>query len=146
MQRADLVPVGGVLGEIALRRVGMLALDRGKMPAVAHERGVVPVGARQKIGDQTAPRGVVGKAVEHPRAFRVAVDEAGLGEELQVARDARLRLAEDGGEVLHRQLGLGQQRQDAQARALARGFQRGKDGIDGKRRRNGGHERSPQRI
>ena len=41
-----------------------------------------------------------------------------------MARDARLRLAQDVGEVGDRQLGLGQQRQDAQARRLAGGLER----------------------
>ena len=40
-------------------------------------------------------------------------------------RNARLRLAQNVGEVGDRQFGFGQQRQDAQARFLARGFQRG---------------------
>ena len=40
-----------------------------------------------------------------------------------MARDARLRLAEDLGEIGHRQLGLGQQHQHAQPRVLTRGLE-----------------------
>ena len=47
-------------------------------------------------------------------------DETGFGHQLQMPADARLALAEDLGQVLDVQLGLGQQRQDAQARGLAR--------------------------
>ena len=41
-----------------------------------------------------------------------------------MARDARLRLAQDVGEIGDRQFGLGQQREDAQARLLAGGLER----------------------
>ena len=47
-----------------------------------------------------------------------------------MARDARLRLAEDVGQILDRQFGLGQQRQDAQARRLAGRLQRGIEGVE----------------
>ena len=51
------------------------------------------------------------------------LDEAGLGEELEMARDARLRLAEDVGQVRHRELALGKQREDPQPGLLGRGPQ-----------------------
>ena len=60
---------------------------------------------------------------EGPGSFAVALDELRLDEKLQVARDARLRLAEDVGQIGHRQLALGEQRQDAQARLLGGGPQ-----------------------
>ena len=47
-----------------------------------------------------------------------------------MARDARLRLPQDLGEVGHRQLGLGQQHQDAQARFLAGRLERGVEGVE----------------
>ena len=65
----------------------------------------------------------------------MTVDETRLGKELEVARDARLGLAEDGGQVLDRELGLAQQRENAQPRPLARRLQRSQQHIDGKRNR-----------
>ena len=62
---------------------------------------------------------------ERPGAFAKALDQAGLGQQPQMPRQPRLRLAQDFGEVGHRQFGLGQQRQDAQPRRLAGGFERG---------------------
>ena len=47
-----------------------------------------------------------------------------------MARDARLRLAQDLGEVGDGQLGLGQQRQDAQARVLAGRLERRVEGVE----------------
>ena len=63
----------------------------------------------------------LGEAEEHPGAFAEALDEPGLGHQLQMPADARLALAEDLGEVLDVQLAGGEQRQNAQARGLAGG-------------------------
>ena len=49
-----------------------------------------------------------------------------------MARDARLRLAQDVGQVGDGQLGFRQQRQHAQARFLARGLEGGVEGIETK--------------
>jgi lactate dehydrogenase-like 2-hydroxyacid dehydrogenase len=46
--------------------------------------------------------------------------KAGLGQQLQMAGDAGLALVQDLAELEHRQLLVGQERQDAQARGLAR--------------------------
>ena len=47
-----------------------------------------------------------------------------------MARDARLRLPQNLGEVGHRQFGLGQQHQDAQARFLAGRLEGGVEGVE----------------
>src|SRR5262249_33447825 len=44
--------------------------------------------------------------------------QPGLGQKLEMARNARLRLAQDGGEIRDGELGLEQQREDAQPRLL----------------------------
>jgi len=46
-----------------------------------------------------------------------------------MARDTRLGLPEDVGEVGDRQLGLADERKDAQARLLARGFEGRVEGV-----------------
>ena len=73
---------------------------------------------------------MLGEAKECPRPLAEALDKAGLGQELQVARNARLRLPQDVGEVGDGQLGLGQQRQHAQTCLLARRLERGIEGIE----------------
>ena len=50
--------------------------------------------------------------------------------QLEMARDARLRLAQDVGEVGNGQLGLRQQRQHAQPRLLAGRLEGGVEGIE----------------
>lgn len=73
---------------------------------------------------------VLGETEERPGAFAEALDQPGLDQELEVPGDARLRLAQDVGEVGDGQFGLGQQRQHTQPRLLARRFQRGVEGIE----------------
>ena len=73
---------------------------------------------------------MLGQAEEGPGAFAEALDQAGLGQQLEMARDARLRLAQDVGEVGDGQLGLGEQRQDAQPRLLAGRLEGGIEGIE----------------
>ena len=60
----------------------------------------------------------VGEPEEGPGPFPVALHEAGLDQQLQMAGDARLGLAQDVGEVGDGKLALGQQGQDPQARLL----------------------------
>ena len=50
----------------------------------------------------------------------MALDQSGFGEQLEMARDARLRLAQDFGQIGDGQFGLGEQRKDAQPRGLGR--------------------------
>ncbi len=59
-----------------------------------------------------------------PGAFAEALDQPRLGQEPQMARQPRLRLAQDFGEVGDRQFGLGEQRQNAQPGRFAGGFER----------------------
>ena len=59
-----------------------------------------------------------------PAPLAEALDQAGLGQKLQVAADARLALAQDLGQVLDVELAGGEQHEDAQARRLGRGLER----------------------
>ena len=76
---------------------------------------------------------MLGKAEEGPGAFPEALDEASFGQQLQMARDARLRLSQDVGQVGDGQFGFGQKRQDAQARLLAGRLEGGVEGIEAQR-------------
>ena len=124
VQRANGVPVGG-----ALREIG-----GGLAPAgLAGHRQAGAVGDQQRVvgieaGDQVARQGAagaarrtgVGEPEERPRAFALALGEAGFDQQLEVARHPRLRLAEDGDEFADRQLRLADQREQAQPGDLAR--------------------------
>ena len=116
--------------------LGLLLLDLREPLAVARQDRVAAVGERAEVAGQPPARPILGKPVEHPGALGIAVDQPGLGQELAVAGDARLRLAEDGGEVLDRQLGLAEQRQHAEARRLARRLQGADQGIERQWRRH----------
>ena len=82
------------------------------------------------VARQLGAAALLGQPEERPGALAEALDQAGLDQELEMARDARLRLAQDLGQVGHGQLGLGQQHQHAQPRVLARGLERGVEGVE----------------
>ena len=67
---------------------------------------------------------------EGPRAFAEALDQPGLGQKPQMAGQPRLRLAQDFGEIGDGQLGLGQQRQNAQPGRFAGGLERCGEGRE----------------
>src|SRR5947209_7970467 len=71
---------------------------------------------------------------EGPATLAVADNEAGLRKQLQVPGNPRLRLAEDGDEFAHGQLGLRKKGQQPQPRLLAGRAEGTKNGIEGERR------------
>ena len=72
----------------------------------------------------------MGAPVEHPAALAEALEQAGLGEQLEVARDARLALAEHLGELADGPLALAAEHQQAQAAGLGDGAQAGEQGVE----------------
>ena len=93
VQLADAVPLGGVRAEIGLRRGGARGAHRGEPLAVARDHrigGIEPVEQRAR---ELGAAAVLGQAEERPGALAEALDQAGLDQQLQMARDARLRLA-----------------------------------------------------
>ncbi len=119
MQLADAVPLGGVAAEIGLRGGRARGAHRGEPLAVARDGRVGRIEPRDELARELGAAAALAQPEERPGAFAEALDQAGLGQELEMARDARLRLAQDVGEVGDRELGLGEQRQDAQPRRLA---------------------------
>ena len=71
-----------------------------------------------------------GQPEECPRALAEALDQPCFDQQLEVPRDARLRLAQDVGEIGNGQLGFGQQGQHAQASLLAGRLERRVEGIE----------------
>ena len=96
---------------------------RARRAAIAAQRRVAAVQLCEQARDEA--RGVLraGHAVVHPLAVALALDEARLGEDLQVARNARLTLIQRPGEIGNAQRSLRTQGQQPQPRGLARGAQ-----------------------
>ena len=119
VQLADAVPLGGMAAEIGLRGGGARGPHGGQPLAVARDGRIAGIEPRDQLARELGAAAVLAEAEEGPGAFAEPLDQAGLGQQLEMARDARLRLAQDVGEIGDRQLGLGEQRQDAQPRRLA---------------------------
>ena len=123
VELAQFVPVTGVLAEISLRRGGARGPHLVQPLAVA---GKHPVGRVDEIEERlpefrARPLGYA--AMKGPASFAEALDQAGLRQEPQMSRYARLRLAENFDEVGDRQFRLTQQHQETQARVLRRGLE-----------------------
>ena len=124
VERAQPVPVRRqALEEGAAPRPSALRPHLGEADAVAGEPVVGAVEGGQDGAQDLGRGGALAEAEEGPGAFAVPLDEAGLGQELEMTRDARLRLAEDVGQVGHRELALGQERQHPQPGFLGGGPQ-----------------------
>ena len=135
MQPADAVPFGGVLAEIGLRRGGARGAHRGQPATVAQHHRVGRIEPSDQQLRDVGNAAALAEPIERPAPLAEAIDQAGFGEQLQVPRDARLRLAQDLGEVGNRQVGFSEQRQYAQARAFAGRTQRAMQGFEIERRR-----------
>ena len=116
--------------KVSLRRGGAGVAHRGEPGAVAGDGRVGRIEPRQQRAGDLGAAAVLGQAEERPGALAEALDQPGFGQQLEMARNARLRLAQDVGEVGDGQLGLGQQRQHAQPRLLAGRLEGGVEGIE----------------
>ena len=115
VERADRVPHLGMGGEIAGGGLGAVGANRVEPRRVGREqRFGRPVGPAIEQREHRLGARRVGERQEHPAAFLAALDHAGVGEDLEVARNARLALAEHLRELADRQLHSPQQREDAQ--------------------------------
>ena len=120
MEFADAVPFRGMPAEIILRGGGAGGAHGGQALAVAGDDRIVGIEPRDQRAGDVGAAAALAETEEGPRAFAEALDQAGFGEKPQMPRQPRLRLAQDFGEVRHRQFGLGQQHQDAQPGGFAR--------------------------
>ena len=85
--------------------------------------GSACVDAADDAVHEVARRVVVGDAEESPGPLLIAADQAGVEQELQMARDARLRLVEDVGKVGDGEVTAREQRKNAQAAGFRRRLQ-----------------------
>ena len=122
VERADLVPDLGMAGEIARRRPRRGR--RGPRRVARHRRRTAPASAasaqRSIKREHRLDALGVGQGQEHPAAFLAALEHAGVGEDLQVARHPRLALAEHLRQLADRQLHDPQQREDPQPRRIGK--------------------------
>ncbi len=125
MHPPRLVPERRMVGEIFLRLLCAGGADFGEPRAVAGQHRIGAVEPRQDSARQSRGWPLVRGVEKSPGAFAMALDKAGFEQQLEMTRDARLRLAENGHQFAHRQLRLGQQRIDAQPRLLANGGEAG---------------------
>ena len=98
VEGAHFVPVGALAAEALVGGAGALGQDAGGLAAVGFQDGVV----RRQVGDQLAGQGAVragGEREPGVGAFAFARQQAGVAEQLQVAGEAGLGLAEDLGEL-----------------------------------------------
>ena len=123
VQGADLVPIDSALGEIggSLPTPGLA--HHLEPRAVGADNGIGRIETAQPVARQGAAR--FGEAEERPGALALPRGETRLDQELQMTRDARLRLAEDGDQFADRQFGRLKQAEDAQPRLLARRLETG---------------------
>jgi hypothetical protein len=127
MEGPDFVPVRRVLAEIAGSRLGPCPPHRREALAIPGEAVLI---RRQEIEDLAcdAPaRAIAMQPIEHPAALRQPVEQPGIAELLEMARNPGLALAEDLGELADGELAMGAERHQAQARRLRRSPQAGKD-------------------
>jgi len=115
VQRPDLVPDLSVTREIAVGGLGTFGADRFGTSRVGSEQCLGrPVSPLVNQREQRVDALRFGERQEYPAALLAALQYPRIGEDLQVARDARLALPENLRQLSDRQLHQPQQRDDAQ--------------------------------
>ncbi len=123
VQGADAVPFAGVGLEVGLSRLLALLPQGLCAPPVADKDRI---GAVHGLEDQPRERPALaslGQPEIHPAAFRRALHQPGLGQQLQMPADAGLALPQDAREVLDVELSRREQHDQAQPRRLGHGLQ-----------------------
>ncbi len=128
VQRPHLIPVGALAAEALGRHAGAFSEHAGGLAAVGLQDRVV----LRQAGDQF-PGQRAGLAVRQGEpdigALAHPVQQAAVAQQLQVAGQARLRLAEDLGELRHAEGAAAGQRQQAEASRFSGGAQAGQQAV-----------------
>ena len=124
VERADDVPHLGMSGEIAGGGFGAVGAHRLQPGRIAGQHPLA-VGIEPMIDHvHQRPRAIgIGQRKEHPAAFLAAIDDAGIAQDLDVARDARLALVEHLRELADRQFHRPQQGKDPQPRGIGQSLE-----------------------
>ena len=128
VERPHLIPVGALAAEALGRHAGAFGEHAGGLAAVGLQDRVV----LRQAGDQF-PGQRAGLAVRQGEpdigALTHPVQQAAVAQQLQVAGQARLRLAEDLGELRHAEGAAAGQRQQAEAGRFSGGAQAGQQAV-----------------
>ena len=119
-KRAHLVPVGALAAEAFAGGAGALGQHAGGLAAVGGEHRVVLGQPGQHGARERAGRCPGGQGEPDIGTLARALQQAGLAEQAQMARQPRLRLTEDLGEFHDAERAARGQRQDAQAGSARR--------------------------
>ena len=114
VQGALFVPPRGDSGEVLLRCRGAATANNRQPIEIGRQHAVAGVGEREDTLDELTDRPGRLQVEKCPRAFAMLVDNAGLGEQVEVPRDPGLRHAQDVGEVGDRQFAVLQEHRDPQ--------------------------------
>ena len=82
IERADAMPIGGVLTKIGGGEVGALPLDRAKPLQVERDRRISFVARRHQLAGEHGRRARSAQPVKHPAAFAKAIEQARLAQQL----------------------------------------------------------------
>ena len=130
VERPHLVPVGALAAEALGGHACALGQHAGGLAAVGRQDRVV----LRQAGNQVARQGArlaVRQGEPDIRALAHPVQQAAVAQQLQMAGEARLRLAEDLGELRDAEGAAAGQRQQAEAGRLGGGAQAGQQVFHG---------------
>ena len=118
VQGPHLGPVGGMLAEVGggLHGIGFL---QGVQALQVQGVGRVVLG--HEVDDEAGQLAALrpfGDPEVGPAAFLMTLQQAGFDQNLQMARDPGLALAQDFHQLAHRQVAMGAESQDSEARLL----------------------------
>ena len=108
------MPIRRIFAEIRGGQFRALALDRREPLQIERDRLVILAACIHQIAAQRADRLARAEPIEHPAPLARTVEEPGIAEELQMARDARLALTENLRQFGNGQLAAGAQHEKAQ--------------------------------
>ena len=131
VEGAHLVPTAGLGGEILRRLLLARGAHGGQALAIERQIRIIRRQHAAEAACQARPGSRAGAPVEHPAAFAKAFEQAGVGEQLEVPRDARLALPEHLRELRHGPLALGADREQTQATGIRGGAQTDQERVEG---------------
>src|SRR6185312_10323790 len=111
-------------------RGGACLAHGGELGAVARDGRVGRNEMREQRAGDLGAAAMLAQTKERPGALAETLDEPRLGQQLEMARNARLRLAQDVGEVGYGEFGFRQQGDEPQPRVLAGRLERRVEGIE----------------
>lgn len=104
MEAADAIPLGRMAAEIILGRGNPGRPHAGKPLMIAGNDRIAGVEPFHQPAHQFGLGAMLGAPEKRPRALAEPLHQPRIGQQLEVARNPRLRLTQDLGELRHREL------------------------------------------